>query len=137
MEIHTSPRRAPCPRGQPLRSMEHHREVAGEAPIVRDPGGQLGRGQQWSWAATAVDSGTGAGSRTPAARVRVPPPSPRREDESERQSEREEEKGLRDGATGAAQGSFIFGRGQNRPYRKENSAHTIASGPKQLKDVKK
>ena len=79
MEIHTSPRRAPCPRGQPLRSMEHHREVAGEAPIVRDPGGQLGRGRQWSWAAAAVDSG--AGSRAPVARVRVPPPSPRREDE--------------------------------------------------------
>ena len=83
MEIHTSPRRAPCPQGQPLRSMEHHREVAGEAPIIRDLGGQLGRGRQWSWAVAAVDSGAGAGSgsRTPTARVRVPPPSPHREDE--------------------------------------------------------
>ena len=63
--------------------MEHHREVAGEAPIVREPGGQLGRGRQWSWAAAAVDSGMGAGvgSRTPVARVRVPPPLPRWEDE--------------------------------------------------------
>jgi len=60
--------------------MEHHREVAGEAPIIRDPGGQLERGLQWSWAAAEVDSGVGAGSRTPAARVRVPPQSPCWED---------------------------------------------------------
>ena len=75
MEIHTSARRAPCPWGQPLRSLEHHREVAGEAPIVRDPGGQLGRGRQWSWVVA------GTGSRTPTARVRVLPPLPCREDE--------------------------------------------------------
>ena len=102
MEIHTSPRHAPCPRGQPLRSMEHHREVAGEAPIVQDPGGQLGRGRQWSWAAAAVDSGAGGGSRTPVARVRVPPPSPRREDERVRDRVSVWRKNrLRDGATGA------------------------------------
>jgi len=82
--------------------MEHHREVTGEAPIVRDSGGQLGRGRQWSWAAAAVDSGAGGGSRTPVARVRVPPPSPRREDERvrDRVSTRRKNR-LRDGATGA------------------------------------
>ena len=52
-----------------------------------------------------------------------------------RESEHEEEKGLRNGATSAAHASFIFGWGQNRPYRKEHSAHTTASGPKQLEDV--
>jgi len=82
--------------------MEQHHEVAGEALIVRDLGGQLGHGRQWSWAAAAVDSGAGAGSTTPAARVRVPPSSPRREDKRvrDRVSARRKNR-LRDGATGA------------------------------------
>ena len=118
----------------------HHQEVvrgrriAGEAPIVRDPGGRVGRGRQWSWAAAAVDSGAEAGSRTPTARVRVPPLSPRRDDERVRQSEREEEEQTERWGHGRRALS-TSGRGQIRPYRKANSTHTPANRLKQLKDV--